>query len=200
MTALIGILAQAAEEGSDKKDLYPQLQELIVGFIAFTLLFVFMAKWVLPRLNTILEERRKRIQGELEKAERTRENADQLLTQYRGQLSQAREESNRIIEEARRTADGMRRELLDKAEEESQQVVARARDEIRAERDRAFAELKRHVGELSVELATRVVGESLDRERQLRLVDEYIDEVAGMGNGNGKGRSGDGEGSGGDRT
>ncbi len=188
MTALIGILAQAAEETSDKKDLYPQLQELIVGFIAFTILFVFMAKWVLPRLNTLLEKRRGRIQGELEKAERTRENADQLLGQYRAQLSQAREESNRIIEEARKTADAMRRDLLGKAEKESQQVVARAREEIRTERDRAFAELKRRLGELSVELASRVVGQSLDRERQLQLVDEYIEELSGMGNGNGDGR------------
>ncbi|HSR28498.1 MAG TPA: hypothetical protein VLR51_08585, partial [Actinomycetes bacterium] len=48
---------------------------------------------------------------------------------------------------------------------------------IRAERDQAIRQLRNEVGTLAVELATRVVGDSLDRDRQLRLVDEYIDEL-----------------------
>ncbi|HYU57489.1 MAG TPA: F0F1 ATP synthase subunit B [Actinomycetota bacterium] len=174
------VLAQAEEEVSEPKDLYPHAEELIVGALAFTILFVFMAKFVIPRVNTMIEERRTRIQGELEKAESTRSEADQVLGQYREQLANARAESNRIIEEARKTAEEMRRDLLERARQEGQQVVAKARDEIRAERDRAFADLKRQVGELSVELATRVVGESLDRERQVRMVEQYIEEVAAM--------------------
>ena len=187
-----------AAETSDKKDLYPQAQELIVGLIAFTILFLLMAKFAIPRMNQALEERRKRIQGELEKADQTRQEADTVLAQYREQLQNAREESNRIIEEARRTADAMRKDLVEKAEQESQQIVARAQDSIRAERERAFNELKHQVGELSVELAARVVGGSLDRERQAQLVDRYIEEVAGMGAGNGNGDgNGNGNGSGG---
>ena len=70
-----------------------------------------------------------------------------------------------------------------KAEEESQAIVARAQEEIRAERDRVFQELRVQVGEIAVELAGRVVGQSLDKTAHERLIDEYIDQVAASGNG-----------------
>src|SRR5439155_597656 len=139
----------AAEQVSDKKDLYPKLSELVVGAVAFAILFFFMAKWVVPRLNAILEERRAKIQGDLEKAEATRQQAEQELTDYRTQLAGARDEGNRIIDEARKTAEAMRQEMNKKAEAESQGIVARAQDEIRAERDRVFQELRTQVADLS---------------------------------------------------
>src|SRR5262245_27610912 len=134
---------------SGKQLLYPKLSELVLGAIAFAILFVFMAKWVFPRLNKLLEERRQKIQGDLEKAEQARTEADELLVDYRQQLAGAREEANRVIEEARQTAEAMRRDLMAKAEQEYQAVVGRAQEEIRAERDRVFQELKTQVGELS---------------------------------------------------
>jgi F-type H+-transporting ATPase subunit b len=194
MQAMTAALLLAAEEVSDKKDIYPKLSELIVGAIAFAVLFVFMAKWVLPRINETLEARRDKIQGDLEKAEQARQEAEKELSDYRKQLAGAREEANRIIEEARQTAESMRKDLQAKAEKESEQIVARAQEEIRAERDRVFQELKAQVGELSLALVSRVIGESMDRDRQKKLVDQYIDELASMpgaGNGNGS-RSGSG--------
>ena len=180
---------------SGKQLLYPKLSELILGAIAFFILFAFMYKWALPRINQILEARRDKIQGDLEKAEQTKAEAEKMLTDYRQSLAGARDESNRIIEEARRTAESMRKDLQTKAEEEARQIVARAQDEIRAERDRVFQELRGQLGILSVQLAERVVGRSLDHDRQIRLVDEYIDELsaAPSGNGDGHGSSGGAE-------
>jgi F-type H+-transporting ATPase subunit b len=193
MLALIGsILAQAEEHGeevSEAKDLYPALGELIIGLVAFAVLFFFTWKWVLPRVRQVLEERRAAIQGEMEEAEATRKQADQTLEEYRAQVAGAREEANGIIEEARTTADQVRRDLLAKAEEDAQARLDRAAEEIRAERDRAFQELRDQIGEISVELAERVVGQSLDEAAHRRLIDEFIDEVASSGrstNGNGK--------------
>jgi F-type H+-transporting ATPase subunit b len=182
------LLAQAAEEENDPADLYPHLGELIVGAIAFAILFFFVWKWVLPRIGAMLDQRRDKIQGDLEKAEETRATAERELADYRQQLAGAREESNRIIEEARQTADQMRRDLQAKAEEEAQATVARAQDEIRAERDRVFQELRVQVGQIAVDLAGRVVGESLDERAHQRLIDEYIDEVAESGSSNGNGK------------
>lgn len=179
--AFIVAAEEAAEETNDAADLYPHAEELIVGAIAFAILFFFMWKWVLPRINTLLEERREKIQGELEQAEATRSEADSLLADYRSQLANAREEANRIIEEARSTADQVRADLQSKAEQEAQATVARAQEEIRAERDRVFQELRGQVGDIAVELAGRVVGQSLDKQAHARLIDEYIDEVAGGG-------------------
>jgi F-type H+-transporting ATPase subunit b len=172
------IAVLAADAVSDKKDLYPHAAELIVGAISFAILFFFMWKWVLPRANALLEERRKQIQGQLEQAEQTRHAADQELADYRSQLAGARDEANRIIEEARTTADQLRRDIQANAEQEAQNTVARAQDEIRAERDRVFSELRTQVGEIAVELAGRVVGESLDAKTHERLIDDYIEQVA----------------------
>jgi F-type H+-transporting ATPase subunit b len=191
---IASILAQAeGEEVSEAKDLYPTPGELIVGLIAFAILFYFTWKWVLPRFKQVLEERREKIQGEMERAEATRREAEKLQERYRTQLAGARDEANKIIEDARATAEQLRRDLQAKAEEEAQATVARAQDEIRAERDRAFQELRAQIGSIAVELAERVVGQVLDEKAQKRLIDEFIDEVASgassKGNGKGKGSS-----------
>ena len=178
------VLAQAEEENvNDPKDLYPHWPELLVGALAFAILFFFVWKWVLPRLGRLLDERRDKIQGELERAEETRRSAEQELEQYRQQLARAREESNKIIEEARRSAEQVRADIQARAEREAAATVAKAQDEIRAERDRVFQELRTEVAEISVELAERVVGESLDGKAHQRLIDEYLDQVATGGNG-----------------
>jgi F-type H+-transporting ATPase subunit b len=181
MIATLGLLAQEAV--SDKKDLYPHLSEIIVGAIAFGIVFAFMAKWVIPRLNKILEDRRNKIQGDLERAEATRREADAELARYREQLANAREEANRIIEEGRKTAEQLRTDLQAKAEQEAGATVARATEEIRAERDRVLRELSTKVGQTVVELAGRVVEKELDKTTQQQLVDEFIEQVSGSGNG-----------------
>jgi F-type H+-transporting ATPase subunit b len=182
---VLAILAQEVTVNSDKENLYPHANELLVGAVAFAILFFFFWKWVLPRMDQLLEERRKRIQGQLEEAERAKAEADKQLADYRAQLANAREESNRIIEEARKTAEQLRKDIQDKAEEEARNTVARAQDEIRAERDRVFQELRTQVGEIAVELAGRVVNKELDRTAHERLIDEYIDQIAKSGNGKG---------------
>ena len=190
--ALASILAQEhGEEVSEAKDLYPAAGELIVGLLAFFVLFFFTWKWVLPRFRQVLDDRRAKIQGEMEKAEGERQEAEKLLEQYRQQLAQAREEANRIIEEARSTADALRRDLQTKAEEQAQATVARAQDEIRAERDRAFQELRDQIAAIAVDLAGRVVEKELDSSTHERLIDGYLDEVARVG-GNGSKRAGRG--------
>jgi F-type H+-transporting ATPase subunit b len=191
MPTVIAVLAQAAgeaaeaAEGNDPRDLYPHASELIVGAIAFFILLGFMARWVLPRLNAMLEERRQKIQGQLEEAERTRRDADRLLAEYREKLRDARGEANRIIEESRKTADQLRRDVQAKAEQEGEAIVARAREAIAAERDRTFEELRAQVAVLAVDLAGVVVGKELDAQAHRRLIDEYIDGVEASGNGKG---------------
>jgi F-type H+-transporting ATPase subunit b len=173
-------------EEEEHNPILPEADELIFGSLAFLLVFLVLARYAFPRLNQGLKQREEKIRGDLEKAEDARREAEASLQRYEQQLQEARAESGRIIDEARKTAESMRRDLLAKAEDESRAVVARAQEEIRAERDRAIQELRGQLAEWSVDLASRVVGESLDRQRHLQLVEEYIDEVAAMGNGGGE--------------
>jgi F-type H+-transporting ATPase subunit b len=170
------VLAQEAAE-HEQSPILPAANELIWGTVAFLILLFLMYRTVFPSINQAFKDRRANIEGKLEQAEREREEADQLLEQYRRRLREAEDETQRILEEARSNAERVRRDLLAKAEADAGRELDQARQAIRAERDQAIRQLRNEVGTLAVELATRVVGDSLDRERQLRLVDEYIDEL-----------------------
>lgn len=182
MLQVIVLAVEAAEAVEEKNPILPDVAELIYGALAFLIVFFMLWKFAFPALGKMLQERSDKIQGNLDRAEQSRMTAEQELAEYRAQLAGAREESNRIIEEARRTADQLRRDLQAKAEQEAQATVARAQEEIRAERDRVFQDLRAQVGVIAVELAGRVVGQSLDPDAHQRLIDEYIEQVAG-GNG-----------------
>ena len=171
------LLAQEAAQGESRNPIFPATNELVWGTIAFLLLLFLMYRTVFPSINKAYKDRRANIEGKLEQAEREREEAEQLLEHYRRRLRDAEDETQRILEEARSNAERVRRDLLAKPETDAGRELDRARQAIRAERDQAIRQLRNEVGTLAVELATRVVGDSLDRERQLRLVDEYIDEL-----------------------
>jgi F-type H+-transporting ATPase subunit b len=175
-----GLPRTLAQEEEQQTETGTEAEELIFGALAFLAVFVVLARFAFPRINQGLKQRTDKIKEDLEKAEASRNEAQGILERYESQLQEARSEANRIIEESRRTAESMRRDLLAKAEEEANQVVARAQEEIRTERDRAFGELRRQVGELSVELASRVVGTELNKQKQMSLVDGYIDELTEM--------------------
>jgi F-type H+-transporting ATPase subunit b len=178
------LLAQEAAE-EEPSPIFPATNELIWGTIAFLILLFLMYRTVFPSINRAYKDRRANIEGKLEQAERDRDEAEQLLEQYRRRLRDAEDETQRILEEARGNAERVRRELLSKAEADAGRELDRARQAIRAERDQAIRQLRNEVGTLAVELATRVVGDSLDRDRQLRLVDEYIDQLGGREDGDG---------------
>ncbi|HVG65087.1 MAG TPA: F0F1 ATP synthase subunit B [Actinomycetota bacterium] len=171
------LLAQEAAQGESRNPIFPATNELVWGTIAFLLLLFLMYRTVFPSINKAYKDRRANIEGKLEQAEREREEAEQLLEHYRRRLRDAEDETQRILEEARSNAERVRRDLLAKAETDAGRELDRARQAIRAERDQAIRQLRNEVGTLAVELATRVVGDSLDRDRQLRLVDEYIEEL-----------------------
>jgi F-type H+-transporting ATPase subunit b len=173
------VLAQEAAE-HEQSPILPAANELIWGTIAFLILVFVMYRTVWPSVDKAFKDRRANIEGKLEQAEKEREEAEQLLEQYRRRLRDAEDETQRILEEARGNAERVRRDLLAKAEADAGRELDRARQAIRAERDQAIRQLRNEVGTLAVELATRVVGDSLDRERQLRLVDQYIDELGGQ--------------------
>jgi F-type H+-transporting ATPase subunit b len=170
------VLAQETAE-HEQSPILPATNELIWGTVAFLILLFLMYRTVFPSINQAYKDRRANIQGKLEQAEKDREEAEGLLEQYRRRLRDAEDETQRILEQARADAERVRRELLAKAETDAGRELDRARQAIRAERDQAILQLRNEVGTLAVELATRVVGDSLDRDRQLRLVDEYIDEL-----------------------
>lgn len=155
----------------------PHVGELVAVAIFFFTLFVIVSKLVLPKLNATLAAREAALSGQLTQAETTRAEADTVLSEYRAKLADAQSEANRIIEEGRRSAESIVAEARTRAEAEAQALVSRAQADIQAERDRALGALRSELAGLSIDLASRVVGRSLDSEAQRQLVDGYIDQL-----------------------
>ena len=172
------MLAILAADSTDLRIL-PHTDELVLATIAFGILVFFLVKKVFPRVKKGLEDRTAKIQGQLEEAERTKREADQLLEQYRAQLAGARAEVQKVIDEGKRTADALRADLVAKAESEAQEIVRRAQADVAGERDRAIQQLKQTMGELSIELAARIIEQDLKNNDAARsLVDKAIQELA----------------------
>jgi F-type H+-transporting ATPase subunit b len=176
-------LILAAEEGADAgastlQLILPATAELAYGAIAFVVVLVLVSRFAMPKLNELLDERAASIQGQMEAAESARQEAAAEKAEYEAQLADARSEGNRVIEEAKQTAEQLRRDIVAKAEEEAEAIKARAQAEADQERERLVSELRGEVGRLSVELAGRIVGKELDASAHDDLVDEYITRLS----------------------
>lgn len=158
--------------------LIPHTAELVVGFIAFSLLFIVLRSKVVPMFEKAFTERTNAIQGGMERAEKAQIEAQRALNLYNEQLSKAREEAQTLREEARIQGSAIIEELRTKAQEEAARITATAHASIEAERQQAITSLRGEVGALAVELASKIVGEALDDQaRQSRVVDRFLDDL-----------------------
>ncbi len=170
------MLYQAAEQLQNP--LVPNLTELIVGAVTFGIIFFALWKVLIPRLSKTLEERTDKIEGGLQRAEEAQAEADATLARYREQLAEARHEAARLREEAREQGAQIIAEMREQANVEGRRLVEAAHAQIEADRQQALQSLKTEVGALAVDLASRVVGESLtDEARQRRVVERFLDEL-----------------------
>ena len=158
--------------------LVPNLTELIVGIVTFGIIFFALWKVLMPRLSRTLAERTDAIEGGLQRAEQTQAEADRTLTAYREQLAEARHEAARLREEAREQGAQIIAEMREQAQAEARRLIDAAHAQIEADRQQALQSLKAEVGGLAVDLASRVVGESLtDEARQRRIVERFLDDL-----------------------
>lgn len=174
------MLFLAADE--DHNPILPIWQEMLIGAIAFGVLCFILMKFVFPRMNEMYAARVDAIEGGLVRAEKAQAEAQQVLTQYRAQLAEARTEAARIRDEARADAEGIRQDVLAKAREESGRIIAAGKEQLAGERQSIVRELRGEMGTLAVSLAERIVGESLaDEARRKGTVERFLAELETSG-------------------
>ena len=169
--------------------LIPPWGEIIIGLIAFAIVYFVFAKFVAPRFEQVFRARREAIEGGIERAEAMQVEARAALDQYRAQLAEARSEAAQIRDQARAEGQQIIEELRTQAQEESKRIVARGEEQLATARQQVVNELRGQIGALAVDLAGRVVGESLaDDVRRRGTVDRFLEELDSMA------ASGDGHG------
>jgi len=171
------VLAEAGAEETPSVLAVP-IDELIIGIIAFLVVFGGLAKFALPSIRRVLDERTDAIEGGIARAEIAEREAKALAEEYKEQLAAAREEASAIRTQAQSDRTAIIDEARNEARAAAAQVTAHAEAQLAAERSQATSALTRQIGELAVDLAGKVVGQALTNDATVRqTVDEFIADL-----------------------
>jgi len=176
MAALLGLL-QAVDHAGGEEGFTPfsiNTGLIFWTLVVFVVLLALLWRFGWPAILKSVEDRERRIQQQLDEAERARAESARLLEEHRRALASAKAEAQEMITKAQAVAHKERETLLAKAREEYEQLLARARKEIDAEKEKAILELRREAVDLSIAAASKLIETNLDTDANRRLVMEYL--------------------------
>jgi len=175
MTLLLSFIQHGAERVASPFDINGGV--IIWTVVIFVILLGLLYRLGYPALLKMVEERERRIQKQLEDAEKANAEAQRLLEEHKKQIAAARNEAQEILAKAKTVSQKERETLLAKAREEYDALLSRARKDIEAEKDKAILALRREAVELSIAAASRVIEANLDTEANRKLVTEFLDSL-----------------------
>jgi F-type H+-transporting ATPase subunit b len=151
---------------------------LILWTIVIFLLLVFLLRKVAwkPILNA-LDERTRNIRESLAQADNAKKEVDRMRAEYERMMAEARKESQEVIAQSRKTAESLRDEMVQKAQQEVEALRQRATRDITLEREKAVEEIKRTASELSVAIAAKIIGKSLNAKDHQDLIKQALRDI-----------------------
>src|SRR3954468_8152962 len=178
-TALALPLAQAqgAEEESSNFLVSPDVGLMIWTVLAFLVALFILRKYAFPQISAALEKRQHLIEESIDSAQRTKDEADEILAEYRERLKEARVQAEEIVARARKAGEATERQSLESSKEAREDMLAQTRRDIEAETRRAIQEIRKEVADLTVRDTEKVTRKSLDAGDQRRLVEEALNEL-----------------------
>ena len=150
---------------------------LLAEIFTFLVGMVLIHKFFIRSLLSVMDARSKRIHDDLESSKKARGEGEALRAEAQAELKRIRESARAELARAAADSEARRKELLDKAKAEAEQVVASARRNMEAEKDRIVGEIKGQVGDLAVQVAERILGEAPSRKADERLVMEMVQNL-----------------------
>lgn len=153
------------------------LPQLIAQMANFFVLLVVLRLTLYKPILKMLDERKQKIAEGLNAAEIARAEASQAQANIQSQLDEARREGQEIVGNAQQIATRIQSESREQSARDREAALERARTEIQMERDRAIGELREQFADITVSAASRVIGQSLDRQAHQRIIDETLAET-----------------------
>ncbi len=150
---------------------------MIWTWLCFGVLLALLSKFAYKPIIAFLDSRAASIREELEGSEAKRKEAEDLLARYKTQLDEGRLEVQKIIEEGRAVGEKLKREIVDKAADESKGLVKKAQEEIDREKKKALMELQEQVAELSVQVASKMIQSTLQTKDHEKLIEDALTQV-----------------------
>mgnify|MGYP001161910552 FL=1 len=157
--------------------IYFEKFRFIFVFINFMILYFFLRKFLFKPVTQFMENRTNMIKNSLDNAEKSKNEASQLKLQYEEQLKSAKDEADKIINDAIAKANNEYEEILNNARKDAEAILAKGREEIEIERAQMLKEVKSQVASLALTVASKVVEANMDNESNRRLAEKFIDEA-----------------------
>lgn len=156
----------------------PAIGTIFWTVLIFTLFFLLLAKFAWKPILSAVKARDEMIKGALQSAEKAREDMLRLQSDNEAILRKAREERESILREARDVRDKLIAEAKGRAGEEAEKMIEKARTSIESEKRKALSEIREQVATLSVEIASKILGEKLAKSgEQEKLIDNYLNGI-----------------------
>ena len=165
----------AASEGSFL--IKPGIGLMIWTLVVFFVTFLLLKRIAFPAISRALDKRQKSIEESIDTAERTRQEAEKLLAEYRERLREARTQADEIVHRARQAAEAHESEGRDRGQEMIAEAQKRAERDIQSATERALSDLRREVADLTVMATEKVTRKTLSEADQRRLVEEALSEL-----------------------
>jgi F-type H+-transporting ATPase subunit b len=173
---LVALATEAGEGGG--AGLTINLFWIVISALNFLVFFFLVYRIVLVPVRGMLEDRRARIEQGLKDADAARREREAAADQRQAVLAEARREAGEIVARAQRMADEAREQGVAETAAEIERMKTRAAADIDAERQRAMADVRGQVAELALVAAGKVVGETMDGDREHRLVNEFLTQLS----------------------
>ena len=154
----------------------PEVGLMLWTLLAFGVSMFLLRKLAYPRIQNALEKRARAVAESIDAAERTRQEADQILNEYRERLREAREQADEIVARARKAADKTQDDARIHAKETREEMLEDARRDIEQETRRAIGQIRREVADLTVVATEKVTRRTLDDDDHRRLIEEALEE------------------------
>jgi F-type H+-transporting ATPase subunit b len=174
---IIASVPLAAEESGGSFLVQPGLGLMIWTVIAFLITMWVLSEAAFPRIREMLEQRAAQISTDLDAAAKTREEADELLEEYRARLKEAREQAEDIVARAKKSGDSAKAEAVEEGRAKREELLASAKKDIEAETRRSLEQIRKEIADLTVLATERVTRKSLSEDDQKRLVEDALSEV-----------------------
>ena len=155
----------------------PVFSSMILAWIALAILYFGLRKFLYKPVSEFLNDRKTKIQSDIEGAKVLKEEATTLREEYESRIDLAKKESQEIVEGARKRGEELKEDILAEARKEAEGIVSRARKEITREREVAMQDIKSQASEMAILIASKIMEEEVKLDKQNTLIDKFIDEV-----------------------
>ncbi len=157
--------------------LKPDIGLMIWTVVTFLTVALILKKLAWPPLMKALDEREEKIRNDIEAARKNKEDMERLKADYDAQMQQIQDKVKEILAQAQSQGNQTREAMMKEAESDAKKLTDKTLQQLEAEKERLIRDLRSEVGALSVELAERLVKQTVDKKVQEKFVEDFLKEL-----------------------